>query len=250
MTRWQPASPSWASCEQLAHGQRAVRAAQQLAQRGAGDEGLEAAAVAAAADRALGIDQDVADLARDAARAAEGAAVDHEAGADARRQAQVGHHVGAAADAEGRLAQRADVGVVVEVDGQPEALLHLRGRVEPDPAGQDRLRVHAAALAVDRAGQAHARGEDAAALDARLLDQLGRPAWRRCRGRPRRRCRPRAPRRTRPGSSRRGRRRRRAGSRGRSRGPPRRRPSGRGRPAPAGGRPARRSRPRRRSRAR
>ena len=134
-----------------------------------------------------------------------------EAGADARGQAQVGHDVGAAADAEGRLAERADVGVVVEVDGQPEALLHLRRGVEPDPAGEDRLRVHEAALAVDRAGQAHARGEHAPALDARLLEQLGRPAWRRCRGRPRRRCRPRAPRRTRRGSSTRGRRRRRAG---------------------------------------
>jgi hypothetical protein len=99
----------------------------------------------------------VADLARDAARPAEGAAVDHEARADARREAQIGHHVGAAADAEGRFAQRSDIRVVVQVDGEPEALLHLRGGVEGDPAGQDRLRVHAAALAVDRAGQPHAR---------------------------------------------------------------------------------------------
>ena len=149
-----------------------MRAAQQLAQRGTGDEGLEAAAVAAAADRALGVDQDVADLAGDAARPAEGAAVDHEPGADARRKAQIGHHVGAATDAEGRLAQRADVRVVVQVDGQPETLLHLGGGVERHPARQDRLRVHEAGLAVDRAREAHAGGEDAATLDAGLVDQL------------------------------------------------------------------------------
>jgi hypothetical protein len=149
-----------------------VRAAQQLAQRGAGDEGLQAAAVAAAADRALGIDQDMADLPRDAAGTAKGATVDHQSRADARRQAQVGHDVRAAAHSECRLAERADVGVVVEVDGELEALLHLAGGVQAHPAGQDRLRVHEAARAVDRAGQAHAGGEDAVALDAGLVDEL------------------------------------------------------------------------------
>jgi hypothetical protein len=150
-----------------------VRAAQQVAQRGAGDERLEATAVATAADRALRIDQNVADLPRDAARATERAPVEDEARADAGREAQVGHHVGPAAGPERRLAEGADVGVVVEVDRQPEPRLHLGGGVEADPAGQDRLRVHEPALAVDRARQAHAGGEHAAARDAGLLNQLG-----------------------------------------------------------------------------
>ena len=127
------------------------------------------------------------------------------------RQAQVGHDVGAAAGAEGRLAQRADVGVVVEVDRQPEALLHLGGGVERRPS---------------RAGSA-------ASARGRSRGRSGRagPCPRRARGRARRRPR-RAARSTsaaavsrassaarvdvelregtRPGSCRRGRRRRRA----------------------------------------
>ena len=212
MTRWQPASPSWASCSELAHGQRAVRAAQQLAQRGAGDEGLEAAAVAAAADRALGIDQDVADLAGDAARAAEGAAVDDEA---RRRCPPTG------ADRPSRGVPRPTPKVdspsaptlasLSRWTGSPRRSSISAAGSSADPAGQDRLRVHEAASRgrSGRAGPCPRRGRGR----ARRRPRRSAPtrASRRCRARPRRRCRPRAPRRTRRGSCRTGRRRRRAG---------------------------------------
>ena len=61
---------------------------------GAGDgrpgcDRLEAAAQAARADRAVGVDDDVADLAGEAARSAVDGAVDHDAGADAGADAEV-----------------------------------------------------------------------------------------------------------------------------------------------------------------
>ena len=152
--------------------QRPVRLAQQLAQGRAGDEGLQAAAVAAAADRTLRVDEDVADLAGDAARAAERPAVDDQAGADARRQPQVHEHPRAAPGAEGRLAERADVRVVVEVHRRGEPPLELGDGVQPAPAGQDRLRAHEARLAVDRPGQPDAGGQQAPGAHAGRVDQL------------------------------------------------------------------------------
>src|SRR6185295_17380008 len=112
-------------------------------------ERLEAAAVAAPADRALRIDQDVADLARDAARPAKRSPTDDEPGADAGGETQVGHDLDALAGPERRLAERPDVRVVVEVDGQPEALLHLGGGVDPVERRDDRAGVHEPGLAVD-----------------------------------------------------------------------------------------------------
>ena len=118
----------------------AVAAPQQLGQRvGAGD-GLQAAAVAAAADRAVGVDEHVAELAGEALRAAVQAAVEHQPGADARRDHQVDEVLGVAPGAERGLGQRGEVGVVVDEDRQLEPAVHLVGGGDADPAGQDRGR--------------------------------------------------------------------------------------------------------------
>ena len=90
ITRRQPRSPSRARRDDRAAVEAvAVAAPQQLGQRvGAGD-GLQAAAVAAAADGAVGVDEHVAELAGQALGAAVEAAVEHQPGADARGDHQV-----------------------------------------------------------------------------------------------------------------------------------------------------------------
>ena len=92
------------------------------------------------------------------------------------------HHVdrvaGVAGRAERDLGERAEVGVVVEVDGQvAEAPAHLRRHREALPAGQDRRRPHRAAVVVDRARERHADADHVAVaepgLREQLVDQLG-----------------------------------------------------------------------------
>ena len=90
-----------------------------LEQRGDRDRArdrLEAAAVAAAADRAARVDEHVADLAGDAAEAAVGPAAEDEPGADAggERGRRSGRRRRGAAPND-LLAERADVGVVLEL---------------------------------------------------------------------------------------------------------------------------------------
>ena len=155
----------------------AERRAQQVDGGGAGGQGLQAAAVGAAADRAVLVDDRVADLAGGAADADVEPAAEHEARADAGRELEVDHVLDAVAGAPDVLGQRAEVRVVVDADGQVEAVAHrARGR-DPDPAGQDRGRADRAGVGVDRARQAHPDAEDAGAVDARLgergVDELG-----------------------------------------------------------------------------
>ena len=157
----------------------AAAAPEQVGERRPRDVGLEAAAVAAAADRAGLVDQHVADLARHAAAAAVGAAVDDQPGADARGDHHVERVARVAGRAERDLGQRAQVGVVVEVDGQvAEAPAHLGRDGEALPAGEDRGRAHRAAVVVDRARQRHADADDLGVAEAglreQLVDELGR----------------------------------------------------------------------------
>ena len=119
---------------------RQIRSVAGLEQRqdvAGGGEGLQAAAVAAAADRAGFVQRDVPDLARRAAGAAVDLTVDHQAGADAAGHLdvrQVLHPPPAAPD---QLAEGAEVGVVVHVHGHAEALRELlaAGWCRPSPAG-------------------------------------------------------------------------------------------------------------------
>ena len=174
-------------------------------------------------------------------------------GADARREADVGEVVDAARRAEHALAERAGVGVVLELDRDAEPRLHLRRRADAVPAGEDPVGVELAAAPVDRRRQAHADAEHAILLDPGVARaRCGRArargrGSRSARGRPRRatsRRRPGAPtdRRPRCGC---------AGGRGRGR--PRSRRSARATGGSAGARccagaPRRRRAPRRRPR--
>ena len=107
--------------DDLAQGQAvAVAAAQRLEDGLGAGEGLQAAAVAAAADRAAVVDRHVADLAGGAARAVVEAAVEDEAGADAGGDLDVDEVRAVAAGAPHDLRQRAEVGVVLDAHGQAE----------------------------------------------------------------------------------------------------------------------------------
>ncbi len=148
----------------------------QLDERARARQRLEAAALAAAADRALLLDDRVADLAGHPCRSVEQPAVHDQPGADAGRDLQVGGVAAAGRRAPVELGQRAEVGVVVHVDRQLEPRRERLRRSDSHPAGQDRGRPHAPRAHVDRPGQAEAYADHVAARDARLgqhlLDQL------------------------------------------------------------------------------
>ena len=76
--------------EDVAHGERAG-AAPALGDGAAAGERFDAAVLAAAAQRAVRVDRDVADLARRAARTAPQLAVGDDAGRDAGAEVEVGH---------------------------------------------------------------------------------------------------------------------------------------------------------------
>src|SRR5262249_8671408 len=145
--------------------------AQQRDERGAGRQRLQAAAVAAAADRPGLVDGHVADLAGHAASAVIRAPVDDQPGADTGRDLHITGMTGVAAGAQRHLGERARVGVVVDVDGEPEAAAELRAGIDPGPAGQDRAGVDGAARLVDRAGDRDADAEHALAAGAGLLER-------------------------------------------------------------------------------
>ena len=149
--------------------------------------------------------------------------------------------VGAAARAPHPLAERAEVGVVLDLDGQPERLGDgLRG-ARPGPAGQDRRVAELTRRPVHRAGQAHADAHHLVARDLGLLERVGEdlpwparsPPWRADRRRARGGARPAARARDRRSPA--------AGGACRSRSRRPRRPGGAARSAPAGGRPSPRS---------
>src|SRR3954463_5883007 len=136
-----------------------------------------AAAPAAAADGALVAHVDVADLAGQADRAVVEAPAEHEARADARGDLDVQDVGQAARGADRDLAERTEVGVVVDLDRDVEAALELRGGPQADPVGQDHRRADGAGARVDRAGQADAGADDPRAvhvgLGQNLVDHLG-----------------------------------------------------------------------------
>ena len=95
---------------------------QQIEHRVGRRHGLEAAAVPAAANGTVGADADVPELAREAGHAAVELPVEHDPGADARRDHDVDHVRQAAAGAERDLGERAEVRVVVDRDLKVEPL--------------------------------------------------------------------------------------------------------------------------------
>ena len=202
--------------------------AQERHQRRARGERLEAAAVAAAADRAVLVDEHVPDLPGRAAVPVVRAAVDDQAGADARGHLHVGGRAGVAPGAERDLGERAEVGVVVEVDRDPDPALDTprRRRRRPSPRGSGsgaarRGRGRPAPRSAMPTPSTRSRSTPASSSTcvdqlARLLERVGRRRGPRPGGRSPR------PARCGPGRSP-----RRGSCRGRSRCPPRPRPTGR-----------------------
>ena len=96
--------------------------------RGTGGEGLEAARLAARAERTARVDDGVADLAGEAAGATVEPAVEHDAGRDPGADGEVGEvaAVDAVSDAAPVQAERGGSGVVLDDDRPAE--LALRGR--------------------------------------------------------------------------------------------------------------------------
>ncbi|RPK83367.1 hypothetical protein EES45_06945 [Streptomyces sp. ADI97-07] len=145
-----------------------------------GGEGLQAAAVAAAAHGARLVERDVPDLARRTARPAVDVPLDHQTGADAAGDLDVGEVPDPAAAAPDELTQRPEVGVVVDVHRHTQAPRELLAGIDARPARQDRGGAQRAGLDVDRPRhtQAHADhllGTYPGGLD-QAVDQLLRPA--------------------------------------------------------------------------
>ena len=112
------------------------------------------------------------DLAGRAGRASKQAPIDHDPGADARRRLDVGKVRTVPTGAPGQLGQRAEVGVVLDLDRDPKALFHLRRDAEPNPTGEDGGRPGGAMGAVDRPGDAHAHAQHTGALHGDLGQDL------------------------------------------------------------------------------
>ena len=81
---------------------------------GTGDEGLEAAALAAGTAGAAGLDDDVADLAGEAARAAMEPSVEHDPGRDPGPDREVGEVIDVADDASAMKTERGGADVVLD----------------------------------------------------------------------------------------------------------------------------------------
>ena len=164
--------------QHLGDGQVAVAAAQHLEQRAGRGGRLEAAAVAAAADGALGVDEDVAELAGHAAGAAVEPPAEDQPRADAGRELEVDEVRRAASRAVGQLGQRAEVRVVVDADRDVEPPPHLLAGGHADPARAGSPRSRQRRRRARRAGQPEAGADHARALDAglgeRLADQVER----------------------------------------------------------------------------
>ena len=128
----------------------------ELADRRPGGEGLEAAVAGRTrSSGAARLEDDVADLAGQAARAAMERAVEHDAGGDAGADAEVGEVVVVADDAAGVEAGGRGADVVLDADGNAERAPRAAGQRQVVPAEVDRER-DGAGRGVDAAGDADA----------------------------------------------------------------------------------------------
>ena len=122
ITRRAPASPASRERDNVRGRQiRPVAVAERPDDRRGARDRLQAAAPAAAADEAARLDDDVAELAGGAGVALVEAPAEDQPGADAGRQHHVDEVVHAAACAERRLRERAEVRVVADVHGECRA---------------------------------------------------------------------------------------------------------------------------------
>jgi hypothetical protein len=123
-------------------------------------ERFETAARAAAAQRAVGQNGHVPDLARAVVDAVDEFAAHDDAAADAGRDGYVDEMLEPSARAVAVLAERGRVGVVVEQHGHAEALFEQRDDGELVPARKVRRREYQTPRAVERAAAPDAYGRE------------------------------------------------------------------------------------------
>src|SRR6478736_6634341 len=138
---------------------------------GEGDDVPEREA-SAQADLALGVDLDVADLARRAGEAAVQVLVQGDAGAGAVGRADVDGVLEVPAGAEAALGEGAEVGVVVDEHRDAQALRHDLGDGGVVPAAEDAGDGDGAGRGVHRGGEADADAEELVEAGADALEDL------------------------------------------------------------------------------
>ena len=136
--------------------------------------GLEAAAVAAPADRSVLVDRDVPDLAGLAVDAAEQVAADDEAGADGVADADEDRGGCRAGAAFARLGETAEVRLAVDEDGPADAGGEALGDVDALPAAQQAGGGDHAGARVDGRRQRESDGEQVADRAAERLHHVAR----------------------------------------------------------------------------
>src|SRR5207245_9200388 len=127
------------------------------------------AAAATPARAAVELHRRVAELAAEAERTANEAAVEHHAGAESGARRQHHERADTTAGTEEELAERERVDVVVDESRKPEALTeHRRQRQPAQLRGVQRLVADAARRAVDQPGHAGADSRDVESATRRL----------------------------------------------------------------------------------
>ena len=158
--------------QQVAEALHALARREERQQRGAAGVRLEAAAVAAAADRAVLVDRHVADLAGLAVDAAEQVAADDEPGADRVADADEHRRRDGARASLARLGETAEVRLAVDEDGAADAGLKALGDVDALPAAQEARRGDHAGARIDRRRKRESDGEDVADRAAERLHHV------------------------------------------------------------------------------
>ena len=141
-------------------------------QRRAAGVRLEAAAVAAPADRAVLVDRDVPDLTGLAVDAAEQVAADDESGADRVADADEDGRRSRAGAALARLGEACEVRLAVDEDRAADAGGQALGDVDAFPAAQQPGGRHHAGARIDRGGQGESDGEQIADRAAERLHHV------------------------------------------------------------------------------
>lgn len=134
-----------------------TRASPGLGQSTAAAEGLDASVLSATAQASVRVDGEMTDLAGRSPSATPDAAVDHDAGGDARSEVQIRH--GAGDPAQHRSAEGCGLHVVLHPEGHAERAFGLLGEVQGLHTEVDRV-IHPPGLGVDEPRDADADGAD------------------------------------------------------------------------------------------
>ena len=147
-----------------------------------GCQRFKASHIAAVVQRAILVDGHVAYLTAEAVCARVEVSADDDATADARANGHIDHVVASPARSECMLAERAERGIVLCIDGQRQAFLQHRYWSEEMPLRSEIRRVvHYAGARLHGAGKGQAHTFDfGSALGCNVLKRVGEPVHHRC----------------------------------------------------------------------